>query len=416
MGTRPLSSAIAALLLLGTAGIAGAQGCPGNSDALGTSRTIVVDPLEHGRIGSMQYPETLPLAEREVVLTFDDGPLPPHTGRVLDILASECVQATFFLVGRQAQAFPDGVRRVYDAGHTVGTHSHSHPRAFAKVASERARREIDGGVAAVGAALGEGRVLAPFFRFPGFGRSPAMEEHATGRGLMIWGADVPADDWMRLSADEVVRRAIGRLEQKGRGVLLLHDIQRVTVTALPTILRELKRRGFRVVHVLPAQPDRPKTVTDPSAWAFRHGGGPVWPPVLVGKSNVTPVLPVPSRLSFGFPDPFAVTVTIPAAEAARPPAVVEQIGFRARAARLHKLVWPAVAGPTLAAAPVLPIPSAESLDFDYPRRLRSAEARAEYASAFPVGAKLASAGDDVGLIREVPEPPPVWSRLIGWFR
>ena len=216
---RPVSSTLASLLFLATATISNAADCPGNPDALGTSRTIVVDPLEHGRIGSMQYAETLPLAEKEVVLTFDDGPLPPHTGRVLDILASECVKATFFLVGRQAQAFPEGVRRVYDAGHTVGTHSQTHPHAFAKVPNERANREIDGGVASVAAALGEGRTLANFFRFPGFGRSPEMESYATSRGLMIWGADVPADDWMRLSAEEVVRRAITRLEQKGRGVL-----------------------------------------------------------------------------------------------------------------------------------------------------------------------------------------------------
>src|SRR3954464_8286105 len=88
--------------------------CPGHPDALGTARTLVVDPREHPRIGTMQYAETLPLADGEVVLTFDDGPLPRYSDRILEILASQCVKATFFLVGRQAQANPEGVRKVRD--------------------------------------------------------------------------------------------------------------------------------------------------------------------------------------------------------------------------------------------------------------------------------------------------------------
>ena len=89
---------------------AGAE-CPGHPGALGTSRVITIDAGEHGRIGTMQYVETLPLDEKEVVLTFDDGPLPPYSSRILDILATECARATFFAVGRQARAFPDLVRR-----------------------------------------------------------------------------------------------------------------------------------------------------------------------------------------------------------------------------------------------------------------------------------------------------------------
>src|SRR3954452_23118416 len=94
--------------------------CPGNPGAIGTSRTLVVDPLEHPRIGAMQYAETLPLADHEVVLTFDDGPLPRHSQQVLDILASQCVKATFFIIGDMAKAYPEGVRRLREAGHTIG--------------------------------------------------------------------------------------------------------------------------------------------------------------------------------------------------------------------------------------------------------------------------------------------------------
>ena len=97
--------------------------CPKEPDALGTSRTIVVDPKEHTRVGTMQYAETLPLADHEIVLTFDDGPSPRYTDRVLAILAAECVKATFFMVGEMAQMFPAEAKKVSAEGHTVGTHT-----------------------------------------------------------------------------------------------------------------------------------------------------------------------------------------------------------------------------------------------------------------------------------------------------
>jgi peptidoglycan-N-acetylglucosamine deacetylase len=104
-----------------------AQSCPSNPDPIGTSRTITVDPKVLPQIGTMQYPESLPLNDHEVVLTFDDGPLPPYTNRILDILGENCVRADYFLVGQMAQSYPDLVRRIYNSGHIVGTHSmHSH--------------------------------------------------------------------------------------------------------------------------------------------------------------------------------------------------------------------------------------------------------------------------------------------------
>src|SRR6202142_929282 len=106
---------------------ASAADCPGHPDALGTSRTLVVDPREHPRIGTMQYPETLPLEGHEVVLTFDEGPLPRNSNQILDILASQCVKATFFEIGRMAEAYPEGVRKLAAAGHSIGTHSQNHP-------------------------------------------------------------------------------------------------------------------------------------------------------------------------------------------------------------------------------------------------------------------------------------------------
>lgn len=251
--------------------------CPEHPGAIGTSRTIVVDPAEHPRIGTMQYPETLPLEDHEVVLTFDDGPLPAHTNAILDILAAQCVKATFFMVGRMAHDFPQDVRRVHEAGHTIGTHSQNHPFRFGELPPDRMTSEIEDAIANVGAALGDASAVAPFFRIPGLRRAEGVETYLAKRGIMTWSADFPADDWRHISSAQVVHLALSRLEAKGKGVLLLHDIQARTQAALPTILQELKARGYRIVHVVPATPERPKTPTEPGQWVphWSHGPGPI---------------------------------------------------------------------------------------------------------------------------------------------
>lgn len=242
--------------------------CQAGEDALGTSRTIVLDSTEHTRIGTMQYRETLPLKDREVLLTFDDGPLPPYTNRVLDVLDAECVKATFFIVGRMAKAYPAMVRDIQARGHTLAAHSLSHPFAFNRLNDERMASEIDDGIGLISAAIG-GAKISPFFRIPGLAKGDRAEAALESRGLMIWSADFPADDWRHISASEVRRRAIQRLEAKGKGVLLLHDIQPSTALALPAMLRELKERGFRIVHAVAASPEQAKTVTRPEDWRMR---------------------------------------------------------------------------------------------------------------------------------------------------
>jgi peptidoglycan/xylan/chitin deacetylase (PgdA/CDA1 family) len=250
--------------------------CPGRPGALGVSREIVVSHSDYARLGRMQYRQTLPLNDREVVLTFDDGPLPPYTDRVLEALAQECVKATFFVVGRMARANPAAVRRIYNAGHTVGTHSQNHPLRFDLISSTRAANEIDDGVASVAAALGDPKALAPYFRIPGLGRTATVEAHLQSRGLVVWSSDTLADDWRKISSNEVLRLALARLEQKGRGVLLLHDIQPRMVMILPKLLSELKRRGFKIVHVVP-KGERP-VLPEPTLVA--SAGKQAWPRVL----------------------------------------------------------------------------------------------------------------------------------------
>ncbi len=249
--------------LFGTApGLAGE--CPGNPNALGTSRVLAVDPAAYPLVGTWQYPQTLPLEDHEVVLTFDDGPLPPHTTRVLDTLKSNCVKATFFIVGRMAKSFPGLVRRAYAEGHTIGTHTEDHPMNMPKLPLERSEQEIQDGIASVTRALGGSAAPAPFFRLPGFARSEPVEKYLASLGIMVWSTDVIAGDWKPISSDEVIAHSLDRLTAKGKGILLLHDIHERTVQALPALLDKLRSAGFRVVHVVPAGPGRPKTVAVPA--------------------------------------------------------------------------------------------------------------------------------------------------------
>lgn len=297
-------TAVAAFALLAGFAVhaaAAAEDCPGHPNALGTSRTLVVDPREHPRIGTMQYPETLPLADHEVVLTFDDGPLPRNSNRILDILAAECVKATFFTVGNMARAYPEGVRRLFAEGHTIGTHTQDHPLTMNHMSVERAKQEIDGGIASAKAALGDhADALAPFLRIPGLLRADDVEQYAAEQGIQVWSADFVADDWRHISSQRVYDLAIQRLEARGKGIVLLHDIQARTVAALPRILETLKARGYRIVHVVPATADRPATPTEPQQWLFHPAPDAIaqWPQVPKFVYAKLGSLPIPAQSDF----------------------------------------------------------------------------------------------------------------------
>jgi peptidoglycan/xylan/chitin deacetylase (PgdA/CDA1 family) len=243
-----------------------AANCPGHPDALGTSRVLAIDPAQYRRIGHMQYSDSLPLADKEVILTFDDGPILPYSNQILDILASQCVKATYFLVGEMARAFPATVRRIYEEGHTIGTHSEHHPIRFGQLPVERMRREIDRGISDVSAALGDPKYLAPFFRIPGLARSRLVESELAARGLSVFSSDSDADDWHhRISGQQIIALAMQRLEARGKGILLLHDIHPATVAALPGLLKALKNNGFRIVQVVPNAPAQTEAERPPPA-------------------------------------------------------------------------------------------------------------------------------------------------------
>ncbi|WP_175345329.1 polysaccharide deacetylase family protein [Bradyrhizobium sp. ORS 375] len=247
--------AIAALLLAHGAAAAPAA-CP-REGTLGTSRVLSVNPKNYPRVGLKSFPDTLPLEDGEVVLTFDDGPSPPMTNKVLAALARECVRATFFLVGQPASGRAELVRKIAAEGHTIGHHTFTHAH-LAHITPEQAVEEIDRGIAADEKALNGVETTTPstpFFRFPYFESTPATLELLQSRGIAVFGADFWASDWTAMSPQGTLKLLIRRLEQARKGIILLHDPQPRTVAMLPAFLRYLKDNGYRVVHVVPAKPD-----------------------------------------------------------------------------------------------------------------------------------------------------------------
>ncbi len=222
-------------------------------DALGTTRTIKLDPAKVKAVAGLE--KSLGLKHKEVILTFDDGPIPGRTSAILKALDKECVKATFFYVGKMARAYPRLVRKVVSRGHTLGHHTWSHER-LPKYKIEAAAKAIEKGIATVEkAAYGQydGAPRVPFFRYPYLASNPAVRKLARDRGLITFDANIDSRDWKKVSADAVHDRIMKRLKQDGRGIVLMHDIQNRTVKMLPRLLRSLNDAGYKVAHVVPAK-------------------------------------------------------------------------------------------------------------------------------------------------------------------
>jgi peptidoglycan/xylan/chitin deacetylase (PgdA/CDA1 family) len=245
---------LAATLIVSMAWAGGvrASECP-RPGTLGTSRVLRVNVVATPRVGLKQFTQTLPLQDHEVILTFDDGPWPSTTPKVLAALALECVRATFFLIGKPAAEHPDLVRRIAAEGHTIGHHTWTH-RSLLRIRSGEATEEIDRGISAVEMALhGVSTKVpsTPFFRFPGFESTPAILDNLQSRGIVVFGADLWASDWNSMSPRQELNLITGRLKSTGRGIILFHDPKARTAAMLPAFLRYLRDNHFRVVHVVP---------------------------------------------------------------------------------------------------------------------------------------------------------------------
>ena len=244
-----------ASLVIATAWIAAAQAadCP-RQGTLGTSRVLSVDVASTPRVGLKSFPQTLPLSDHEVVLTFDDGPWPRTTARVLAALAHECVRATFFLIGKPASEHPDLVRKIAAEGHTIGHHTWSH-RSLMRIKPREATEEIDRGISAVEMALHGVATTTPstaFFRFPGFESTPALLDHLQSRGIVVFGADFWASDWNPMTPKRELKLITDRLRAARKGIILFHDPKIQTATMLPAFLRYLRDTDYHVVQVVSA--------------------------------------------------------------------------------------------------------------------------------------------------------------------
>jgi peptidoglycan/xylan/chitin deacetylase (PgdA/CDA1 family) len=220
-----------------------------NPDALGVSRVVVIDTTGGPGFGFEHFKQLDFLTDKEVVLTFDDGPWPGNTPAVLKALDDECTKALFFSIGKHATYHPEILRQVAAAGHTIGAHTWSHANLNSKKMTEsQARDEVEKGFSAVKLALGTSP--SPFFRFPQLEHNPSTMAYLGTRNIAMFSCDLDSFDFRKGSnPDKIVQTVMGKLDKAGKGIILMHDFQKHTAEALPTLLRRLKAGGYKVVQM-----------------------------------------------------------------------------------------------------------------------------------------------------------------------
>jgi peptidoglycan/xylan/chitin deacetylase (PgdA/CDA1 family) len=234
-------------LLSGVSVAASAEDACPKAGTLGVSRTVEIDTTGGPGFGMEHYKAYDFLQDKEVVLTFDDGPQKFATEAVLKALADECVKATFFSIGKMALGYPEIIREVSKAGHTVGTHTWSH-KAIAKAKTfEEGRAEIERGISGVHRAVGG--PIAPFFRFPTLVDTQEAVAYLGKRNIAMFSTDIDSIDYKPQTVDHLVKSVIAKLDKRGKGIILMHDIHKRTAQALPLILAQLKAKGYKIVHL-----------------------------------------------------------------------------------------------------------------------------------------------------------------------
>jgi len=224
-------------------------------DGMGLARTVEIDTTGGPAFGSEHFKQYDFLRDKEVVLTFDDGPWPENTPMVIKALTDMCVKATFFEIGEHASWRPDISKMVAAAGMTVGSHTWSHKdlakNPYAKDI-EKAKDEIEMGVSAVHMAV-DGPI-APFFRFPDLQQPADLMTYLGTRNIAIFSTDIDTFDFKMRKPEDVVKSAMTKLAKNGKGILLMHDFQHATAEAIPELLRQLKAGGYKIVHMVAKQP------------------------------------------------------------------------------------------------------------------------------------------------------------------
>jgi peptidoglycan/xylan/chitin deacetylase (PgdA/CDA1 family) len=230
------------------AALAPAKAPCSNPSALGIARVVEIDTTGGPGLGFEHFKQLDFLRDKEVVLTFDDGPWPLNTPSVLKTLAEECTTGIFFPIGKHATYYPEILKQVAAAGHTIGSHTWSHANLNNKKLTEQQDKdEIEKGFSAVKWALGASP--APFFRFPALQHPPAMVTYLGTRNVGIFSCDLDSFDFKASKPQQVIDTVMKKLDKLGKGIILMHDFQKHTAEALPELLRKLKDNGYKVVQM-----------------------------------------------------------------------------------------------------------------------------------------------------------------------
>jgi len=226
-----------------------------NPNAIGLSRVVQIDTTGGPAFGTEHFKQYDFLRDKEVVLTFDDGPWPENTPAVLKALTDNCIKATFFEIGEHATWHPEITKMVVAAGMTVGSHTWSHKdlarNPYAKDI-EQAKQEIEMGVSAV--TMAAGGPIAPFFRFPDLQQPADLITYLGTRNISTFSTDIDSFDFKIHKPEDVIKSVMTKLQKNGKGIVLMHDFQKGTAEALPELLVQLKANGYKIVHMVPNAP------------------------------------------------------------------------------------------------------------------------------------------------------------------
>ncbi len=356
---------------------ASASDCP-NPNAIGVARTVQIDTTGGPGFGMEHYKANDFLQAKEVILTFDDGPQKFTTEAIVAALGEHCTKATFFSVGKMALGYPEIIRAVAKAGHTVGTHTWSH-KALRKLKTfEEGRDEIERGVSAVRRAVGG--PIAPFFRFPTLVDTPETLEHLGKRNIAMFSTDIDSFDFKVQTPENMVKGVMAKLDKHGKGILLMHDIHKTTAKAVPLLLDALKSGGYKIVHMKPKA--EVVTLAEFDAAIDKDAKG------LPQPGADRPVSSIVKTIEGDAPDSERAASDAPAAKQPAPAATPEP------------------AAPAASPAPAAPRASLDSLTPDHPVAASNEAAPAETAqpvrSAEVLTQSTGSIADRPAVVTEVP--------------
>lgn len=179
--------------------------------------------------------------QRVVALTFDDGPDPVQTPKMLDVLRDNGVHALFFCVGSRAEQYPDIVKRIIDEGHIIGNHSYSHSYFFPLFGRKTMSMDIERCTVVLQGITGE---RVPYFR-PPFGVTNPTIAYAVNRyGLKTIGWSIRSLDTLNSTNKKIINRVVGKLHNGA--IILLHDNRQNSELLVLNLITELKKREYRI--------------------------------------------------------------------------------------------------------------------------------------------------------------------------